>query len=84
MVTHPHLLRRREVHYLRRPHTLNELRQAQIDFSTEEELDLPSNLVYACRSRAKRRNLPTEWDDKPVSLWKNSEFVRRWQAMRNH
>lgn len=53
--------------YLRHPHTRNELR---------------ANENYPALVRAKRRSLPTDWDDKPIHKersWKSTKRANQWK-----
>lgn len=79
MLHKPQLTTHRELPYFRRPRTQSERRH----FPTRD--DIPEELTAHQAShlvRAKRRPfaLPDEWEDKPVSLWKNSHFLRTWKA----
>lgn len=83
MVTHPHLTKHRQVHFFRHPHTKNEKAQSVILVEEEESILTAHQQAQLTRAARNSGNLPDEWDDKPVSLWKNSEFRRRWLANRN-
>lgn len=76
MCPKPHLTNHREVHFLRRPRTQNEKRQSIAPDDLEE---LTAHQAEHLIRPARRPNsLADAWDDKPVSLWKHSEFTRRW------
>ena len=83
MVTHPHLIKHRQVRFLRHPHTKNEKTQSVLLVEEEESELTAHQQAHLTRAARKPANLPDEWDDKPVSLWKNSEFNRRWRANQN-
>lgn len=75
-----HLTNHREVPFLRRPRSTNEKRQSFV--SIDDEPLTSHQVAHLIRSKRNARNLPDAWDDKPVSLWKHSEFTRRWIAAR--
>ncbi len=72
MINKAKLARYRMIHFLRRPHTQQERRNNIIEPCEELTSHQNAHLV-----RAKRRNLPTEWDDKPVGLW-TTAFAKLW------
>lgn len=73
-----HLTRLRAVHFFRRPKTQNEKRQSPLCLEEEQELLTAHQREHLQRAKRNAKNLPSEWEDKPVSLWKHSEFTRRW------
>ena len=75
-----HLTNHREVPFLRRPHTTNEKRQAFVPIDDEPLTN--HQISHLVRAKRKAHNLPDAWDYKPVSLWKHSEFTRRWLTTR--
>lgn len=75
-----HLTTHREVPFFRRPRSTNEKRQTFIELDDEP---LTSHQVsHLVRPKRNTRHLANAWNDKPVSLWKHSEFTRRWFAAR--
>lgn len=82
MLHKPHLTTHRELPYIRRPRTQSERRH----FPTRD--DIPEELTshqasHLVRSKRKPFSLPDEWDDKPVSLWSDSHFLRVWKQVRD-
>lgn len=66
------------VHFVRRPHTQSERR---LSVSCCDADDVTAHML-AHLVRGKRKLLPTSWDDKPVSLWKQAQFTNKWNANR--
>jgi len=77
-----HLTTHREVPYLRRPKTFNEMKQGFVDEAELDELTAHQS-SHLIRGARKPLSLPNAWDDKPVSLWKHREFTKRWMSVRS-
>jgi len=74
-----HLTTHRAVHFLRKPKTFNEMRQFYATVEADNANTLTTHQIqHLTRPKRNPANLPNAYDDKPVSLWKHSEFVKRW------
>lgn len=80
MLHKQHLTTHRELPYFRRPKTQNEKRQSLTADDLPMETITHHQAAHIIRAARRAAALADAWDDKPVSLWKNSHFLRTWKA----